>query len=138
MAKRHQLVEWPGNLLQEACLEELFRDGEIHRHLRRIRKVSDERRAAMVDRIQLHLGAFAEVEDSREGLALWVRIRRPELLDAWVDRCAAKGVVFYAGRIYEFQRDPLPCVAVGFAAHTVEELNEACTRMAEAWEEVQA
>jgi GntR family transcriptional regulator/MocR family aminotransferase len=137
MAKRHQLIEWPGNLLQEASLEELFRDGEIHRHLRRMRKVADERRAALVDRIQLHLGAFADVEDPREGLSLWVSIRQPGRIDAWVDRCAAKGVVFYPGRIYEFLRDPLPFVALGFAAHTVEELNEACGRMAQAWREVQ-
>jgi DNA-binding transcriptional MocR family regulator len=91
----------------------------------------------MVDRIQLHLGGFAEVQDPREGLALWVSVNRPDRIDAWVDRCAARGVVFYAGRIHEFQRDPLPFVALGFAAHTVEELNEACGRMAEAWREVQ-
>lgn len=136
MAKHHQLIEWPGNLFQEASLEELFRDGEIARHLRRIRKIADERRATMVDRIQLHLGGFADVEDPREGLALWVRIRRPERLDAWVDRCAARGVVFYPGRLYEFNREPLPFICIGFAAHTLEEQNEACERMAEAWREV--
>lgn len=138
MAKHHQLIEWPGNLFQEASLEELFRDGEIARHLRRIRKVADERRATMVDRIQLHLGAFASVEDPHEGLSLWVQIRKPEALDAWVDRCAAKGVVFYPGRLYAFNREPLPFVCMGFAAHTVEEQNAACERMAEAWREVGA
>jgi DNA-binding transcriptional MocR family regulator len=57
-------------------------------------------------------------------------------VDAWVDRCAARGVVFYPGRLYEFNREPLPFICIGFAAHTVEEQNEACERMAEAWREV--
>lgn len=136
MAKFHQLIEWPGNLLQEATLEELFRDGEIQRHLRRIRKITDERRATMVDRILLHLGPWAEVEDPREGLSLWVRVKEAELVDAWVDRCAAKGVVFYPGRLYEFHRQALPYICIGFAAHSAEEQNEACLRMAEALKEV--
>ena len=136
MAKFHQLIEWPGNLLQEATLEELFRDGEIQRHLRRIRKITDERRASMVDRILLHLGPWAEVEDPREGLSLWVKVRDAELVDAWVDRCAAKGVVCYPGLLYEFDRNPLPYICIGFAAHDVAEQNEACLRMAGALREV--
>lgn len=138
MAKFHQLIEWPGNLLQEATLEELFRDGEIQRHLRRIRKITDERRESMVDRLLLHLGPWAEVEDPREGLSLWVKVQDAQLVDAWVDRCAAKGVVFYPGRLYEFDRKALPHICIGFAAHDVEEQNEACLRMAEALKEIRA
>lgn len=136
MAKYRQLIDWPGNQLHEAALEELFRDGEIQRHLRRIRRMTDERRETMVDRLLLHLHPFVRVEDPHEGLSLWVNVREPHLLDAWADRCATKGVVFYTGQLYEFHHQPLPFVCMGFAAHDLEEQNQACERMAEALREV--
>ena len=136
MAKYRQLIDWPGNQLHEAALEELFRDGEIQRHLRRIRRITDERRDSMVDRLLLHLHPFVSVVDPREGLSLWVNVREPELLDAWADRCATKGVVFYTGQLYEFHHHRLPFVCMGFAAHDVEEQNQACERMAEALKDV--
>lgn len=138
MAKYRQLIDWPGNQLQEATLEELFRDGEIQRHLRRLRKTTEERREGMVHSLRRHLGPWVEVRDPGEGLALWVGVREPELLDAWVDCCAARGVVFYPGQLYEFHRRPLPFVCLGFVAHDLEEQNLACQRMAEALAEVKA
>lgn len=136
MAKQRQLIDWPGNQVQEATIEELFRDGEIHRHLSRIRKVNDARRETLVDRLLFHLHPAVSVEDPGEGLSLWVRVEEGLPLDAWVERCAAKGVVFYPGRLYDFRRNPIPFLCLGFAAHDVDEQNEACRRMAEALVEV--
>ncbi|MBI4913429.1 MAG: PLP-dependent aminotransferase family protein [Acidobacteria bacterium] len=136
LAKQRQLIDWPGNPVQEATIEELFRDGEIHRHLSRIRKITDARRESMVDRILLHLHPHLQVEDPKEGLSLWVRVSPQVNLDAFTERCAAKGVVFYPGRLYEFSRRPLPAICLGFAAHDLAEQNEACRRMAEALAEV--
>lgn len=136
LAKQRQLIDWPGNQVQEATIEELFRDGEIHRHLARIRKVTDERRESMVDRLLLHLHPWIQAEDPGEGLSLWARVDPKVNLDAWAERCAARGVVFYPGRLYDFHRQALPRICLGFAAHDVGEQNEACLRMAAALKEI--
>ncbi len=136
MAKQRQLIDWPGNLMQEATIEELFRDGELQRHLGRIRKITDERRETMVDRILLHLSDVLEVSNPREGLSLWARVASGVSIEAWIDRCAAQGVVFYPGRLYDFHRQPIPYVCLGFAGLDVAEQNEACERMARAWREL--
>jgi GntR family transcriptional regulator/MocR family aminotransferase len=136
LAKQRQLIDWPGNPVQEATIEELFRDGELQRHLARIRKLTDERRASMADRLLLHLHPWVEVVDPLEGLSLWVKVRAEVSTDAWTDRCAAKGVIFYPGRLYDFNRKALPFVCMGFAAHDAAEQNEACELMAEAMAEV--
>ena len=136
LAKQRQLIDWPGNQVQEATIEELFRDGEIHRHLARIRKVTDERRESMVDRLLLHLHPAMQVEDPREGLSLWVKVDPDINLDAWTERCAARGVVFYPGRLYDFHKQALPRLCLGFAAHDVGEQNEACLRMAQAFKDI--
>lgn len=135
LAQQRQLIDWPGNQVQEATLEELFRDAEIQRHLGRIRKLTAERRASMVDRLLLHLHPHLEVDDPREGLALWAKVAPDVPVEAWLDRCSAKGVTFYPGRLFELDRRPSQHVCLGFAALDVGEQNEACTRMAEALHE---
>jgi GntR family transcriptional regulator/MocR family aminotransferase len=136
LAQQRQLVDWPGNQVQEAAIEETLRDGEIARHLRRLRKVTDERRETMVDRLLLHLDPVIQVRNPREGLSLWVRVAEDVPIAAWTERCAARGVVFYPGSLYDFQRREIPFLCLGFAAHNLDEQNEACTRMAEALREV--
>ena len=138
LAKQRQLVDWPGNQVQEATIEETLRDGEIGRHLRRIRKVTEERRESMVDRLLLHLHPAISVKNPREGLSLWVRVADEVPLEAWTERCHAHGVVFYPGSLYDFHHRTLPHLCLGFAAHDVEEQNEACARMALALKEVRA
>lgn len=138
LAQQRQLVDWPGNLVQEATIEETLRDGEIVRHLRRVRKLTDERRETMVDRLLLHLHPAISVKNPREGLSLWVRVAEDVPLEAWLERCLAHGVVFYPGSLYDLHHRRLPFICLGFAAHTVEEQNEACTRMAFALAEVRA
>jgi GntR family transcriptional regulator/MocR family aminotransferase len=138
LAQQRQLVDWPGNLVQEATIEETLRDGEILRHLRRVRKVTDERRETMVDRLLLHLHPAVSVKNPREGLSLWLSVAGDIPLEAWTERCLAHGVVVYPGSLYDLHRHPLPHLSLGFAAHTVEEQNEACRRMALALKEVRA
>ena len=138
LAKQRQLVDWPGNQVQEATIEETLRDGEIVRHLRRIRKVTEERRETMVDRLLLHLHPAISVKNPREGLSLWVKVAEDVPLEAWTERCLAHGVVFYPGSLYDFHRRDRPYICLGFAAHDVEEQNEACMRMALALKEVRA
>jgi GntR family transcriptional regulator/MocR family aminotransferase len=135
LAQQRQLVDWPGNLVQEATIEETLRDGEIVRHLRRIRKLTEERRETMVDRLLLHLHPAISVKNPREGLSLWVRVAEGVPLEAWTERCLAHGVVFYPGALYDLHRQTLPHICLGFAAHTLDEQNEACARMALALKE---
>jgi GntR family transcriptional regulator/MocR family aminotransferase len=137
LARQRQLVDWPGNQVQEAAIEETLRDGEFVRHLRRLRKVVEERRETMVDRLLLHLHPAIQVRDPGEGLSLWVRVAPDVPVALWTARCAARGVVFYPGCLYDFNRQDIPFICIGFAAHNLDEQNEACARMAEALREVQ-
>jgi GntR family transcriptional regulator/MocR family aminotransferase len=138
LAQQRQLVDWPGNLVQEATIEETLRDGEIVRHLRRIRKVTEERRETMVDRLLFHLHPAISVKNPRQGLSLWIRVAEDVPLEAWTERCLAHGVVFYPGGLYDLHRQTLPFICLGFAAHTLDEQNEACSRMALALQEARA
>jgi len=135
LAQQRQLVDWPGNQVQEAAIEEILRDGEVVRHLRRTRKITEERRETMVDRLLLHLDPAIQVRNPREGLSLWVKVAEDVPLALWTERCLARGVIFYPGHLYDFHRREIPFLCLGFAGHTLDEQNEACTRMAEALKE---
>jgi GntR family transcriptional regulator/MocR family aminotransferase len=138
LAQQRQLVDWPGNQVTEATILETLRDGEIARHLRRLRKITDERRESMVDRLLFHLHPALSVKNPREGLSLWVQVAAEVPLELWTERCLAHGVVFYPGALYDFHRQEIPFICLGFAAHNLDEQNEACARMAEALREVRA
>jgi DNA-binding transcriptional MocR family regulator len=47
-------------------------------------------------------------------------------------------VILYPGSLYDFQKRPIPYLCLGFAAHNLDEQNEACRRMAEALKEAKA
>jgi GntR family transcriptional regulator/MocR family aminotransferase len=97
--------------------------------------LTDERRDTMVDRLLLHLHPAISVKNPREGLSLWIQVAEEVPLEAWIERCLAHGVVFYPGSLYDLQRQNLPFISLGFAAHSLDEQNEACSRMALALEE---
>ena len=137
LARQRQLVDWPGNQVQGGGHRGFLRDGEFVRHLRRLRKVVEERRETMVDRLLLHLHPAIQVRDPGEGLSLWVRVAPDVPVAQWTARCAARGVVFYPGCLYDFDRQDIPFICIGFAAHNLDEQNEACARMAEALREIQ-
>jgi GntR family transcriptional regulator/MocR family aminotransferase len=121
-----------GDPALEVAFAELMEDGELQRHLNRMRVTYRGRRDALCAALASQLGATLEVEPPSGGLALWARLRGDVDLDGWASRAMEAGVAFRPGRLFAFDGQAVSALRMGFAAHGEAELVEAVRRMAAA------
>jgi GntR family transcriptional regulator/MocR family aminotransferase len=126
------LLDIQGDHATEAAVAELIEDGELQRHVARVRRVYEQRREVLSSALR---GAFkhdVEFAESPGGMALWVRFRMDVEWDRWVEEGIERGVFWYTGRRYTFDRRPSPFARFSFAWLNERELPEAVRRMASA------
>jgi GntR family transcriptional regulator / MocR family aminotransferase len=137
------LLDIQGDLPTEAAVASLIDDGEVQRHIARVRRIYSHRREILAASLRRHFGEDAEFAMPAGGMALWVRFRRgpqradsarrgghlPIDLDAWVKRGIQRGVFWYTGRRYAFDGRPIPFARFSFAWLNERELPEAVRRM---------
>jgi len=126
------LLDIQGDLATEAALATLLDDGELQRHVARVRRIYADRRAILSSRLRRAFGDSLDFTLPSGGMALWVRVRMRVDVDAWARRALDRGVSFYTGRRYAFDGRPRPFVRLGFAWLDERELAEAVRRMASA------
>lgn len=109
-----------GDHAKEAAVASLIDDGELTRHVRRARRVYLARREVLLTELRRALGDRIEVEEPSGGLAVWARIDRD--VERLRDRALARGVMFFVGRDFTFDRRPLPFARFGFGSLDAHEL----------------
>jgi GntR family transcriptional regulator / MocR family aminotransferase len=124
------LLDIQGDLATEAAVAELIDDGELQRHVARVRRIYDRRRAILAASLRRAFGDAAEFTMSPGGMALWVRFRNHVDPERWVARGLKHGVFWYSGRRYAFDGKSTPFVRFSFAWLNERELPEAVRRMA--------
>ncbi len=121
-----------GDAIVEAALAELVADGDLPRHLRRMREVYRARRDALVTAVRATLGGALAVEAPTGGIAAWARVA-PDLDDeAWVAAAAARGVGLRPGRAFSATGERVPGLRLVFSGLNEGELREAVARLAAA------
>ena len=121
-----------GDQAHECAVAELFEDGDLVRHVRRMRRMYRSRRDALVEALRKHLGPVVHVTPPAGGMALWARIDPGVDLDQWSERGVEHGVGFLPGRRYAFDGGPVHAIRLGFTPLDEQELDEAARRMAAA------
>ena len=73
LADRHTSIH------QQATLHRFMSEGHLDRHIRRTRRTFAKRRAALVEALERHFGARAQVLDEPAGTHAYVRFKDPEI-----------------------------------------------------------
>lgn len=118
-----------GDRLVETAIAELLDEGEIQRHVRRMRRVYLERREILCDALARALGGVVEVECPPGGMALWARVDPAIDVEAWAAATAERGVWFETARSFAFDRRPRQALRLGFASLTPAELRRGVSAM---------
>jgi GntR family transcriptional regulator/MocR family aminotransferase len=105
-------------------------DGELQRHVARVRRVYGNRRDILATSLRRSFGDDVDFTVPAGGMAMWVRLRMPVDVEAWARRSLAHGVSWYTGRRYAFDGRPKPFARFSFAWLNEKELPEAVKRMA--------
>lgn len=126
------IIDRQGDLTTEAAVAELFEDGEVQRHIGRVRRIYARRREALLDSLARRLpGAFA-IDVPRGGMALWARAAQGDDTDAWAERGLERGVAVSPGSRYWCGRGRVHAFRLGFASLDERELDLAVRRLADA------
>jgi GntR family transcriptional regulator/MocR family aminotransferase len=132
VAAIRSLLDIQGDLATEAAVAALIEDGELQRHVARVRRVYAGRREILASCLRRAFADGVEFSLAPGGMALWVRFRMKVDVEAWA-RCSVQhGVSWYTGRRYAVDGQPRPFARFSFAWLNERELPEAIRRMAAA------
>lgn len=132
LAGYRRIVDHQGDHALERAIAELIEDGEVGRHVRRVRRLCAERRGALVDALDRHLSDDLDVTLPAGGLALWPRVRAGLDPVAWTARAAARGVGVVPGQALDLRGRPQPHLRIGFAGLEPREIDRAVAELAAA------
>jgi GntR family transcriptional regulator/MocR family aminotransferase len=122
-----------GDSAVEYAIAKLFEDGEILRHLRRMRTLYARRRDALAAALRRRLGSVLSFSVPNGGMALWVQITDDGIeLAPWEQAGRKLGVLFRGAGMLDFAGEDLRFLRLGFTYHDEDELAEAALRMARA------
>ena len=121
-----------GERVSEHALAELIEDGELQRHMWRMRRLYAARRDQFVRLLREALGTWLEFEPPQGGMALWVRVKRELPVMAWHAEALRRGVAFQHGKLFRFDGRDTQHARLGYAALNERELTTAvaCLRAA--------
>jgi GntR family transcriptional regulator / MocR family aminotransferase len=125
-----QSADLQGDLAHECAVAELFEDGDLMRHVRRMRRVYRARRDALAEALRRRLAGVVDFSVPAGGMALWARVAPDVEVESWAAQALGRGVAFVGGRLYDFGGTPLQSVRLGFTRLDERELDEAVKRMA--------
>ena len=102
-----------------------MRDGDYYRHIRRVRRIYSERRKALIELLNTHLGKLASFEDHNAGMHIAVKL--PDHLPDKVvaDAAARSGVSCIPLSNYYARPRKGNGLALGFCAYTPDEMGAA-------------
>lgn len=127
VAKR--LSDSHGTIELQRALADFLSEGGFARHVRRLHRVYRERRAALLDAAEVHLGRWVKPVPSVTGLHVTFVAPKPLDDEAWVERARGRGVEVEALSAYCVEARQTGLVA-GFGLLSVAQLREGIARVA--------
>jgi len=121
-----------GDTAVECAIAELFEDGELVRHVRRMGQIYARRRDALAAALATHLGDALRFRVPDGGMALWAKVQGKIDVAAWSRAGEALGVLFRGAGMFDLLGRDRPFLRLGFTYHDEAELAEAASRMARA------
>jgi GntR family transcriptional regulator/MocR family aminotransferase len=131
-ARAKVLTDGGGPQLEQDALADFIASGEFERHIRRSRSRYAERRAALLEALESHLGDRMEVLGAEAGLHVVVRLKQK--LDVpmrdLVARAAAQQVGLYPADGYYSRPPRSPTFVLGYTSLSPADLREGVKRLA--------
>lgn len=131
LASAKQRLEEQGDAALEWAVGDLIRDGELARHLRRVRSIYQHRRDHLASLLREHLGDDLEFEIPTGGMGLWLKANRGLCAETWVRNARNHGLRLNPPSWFS-PESPDPSFRMGFAQADDTELGLAVERLTRA------
>lgn len=128
-----ELVDRGAPTLTQAAVADFLAEGHFERHLRHLRQLYGEKRAALVAALDEHLGDRVRYSPVAAGLHVMIYANSAVDEGRLVRDAAARGVRVYGGAPYHLERPAPPSLLLGFSGLGETEIVEGVRRLASAW-----
>lgn len=92
LAKGRFVMDRQGDLPMEAAVAELIEDGELQRHVRKLRAECMARRDLLVSELRAQLGSALRFEPPKGGMVLWTELAPDLDATAWCEAAGRAGL----------------------------------------------
>ncbi|MCU0701119.1 MAG: PLP-dependent aminotransferase family protein [Myxococcaceae bacterium] len=125
LTRLRAVMDRQGDHPMEATVAELIEEGELQRHVRKMRVVCQTRRDALAASLKRRLSDTLTFELPSGGISIWATVCRPLALDTWLQRARQRGVAVNPGASYRFDGREPGALRLVFARFTERELAHA-------------
>lgn len=132
LSELRSAVDHQGDPALELAMAELMEEGELQRHVHRMRQTYHARRDILAESLRKHLPGALSFDLPSGGMALWIHAAEGIDVDAWAVRALDRGVALRPAKEFEFHRRSLPFLRFGFTSLREGEIHEAALRLARA------
>lgn len=132
LARLRASLDRQGDHVLETAVAELIEDGELARHVRKLRRVYHARRDALAAALGRELAAVVSFEPPAGGMTLWARVAPDVDLERWRQRSLEAGVAVAFARDFALDRRARPFMRLGYGHLSERELAEVVRRLARA------
>jgi GntR family transcriptional regulator/MocR family aminotransferase len=131
MAELRRSIDRQGDPAIERAIAELLEEDVVQRHTRKMRRIYQGRREALMNELKRRFGAALTFDVPAGGLALWAHVAPDVSIDVeeWQASASREGVYFRPPRDFAFDGRSRPSVRLAFAQLTEDELGTAVKRL---------
>jgi len=131
LAYAKRLTDRHSPMLEQQVLTDFINEGYLERHLRRMRKLYDQRRQALIQALEKYFGDQVTILGENAGLHLMVRFHTDLSDQEVVDKAAEKGVKLVSAQRY-YLKDMGKCeFVIGYSNLSEEEITEGVFRLSQ-------
>jgi GntR family transcriptional regulator/MocR family aminotransferase len=107
LVRLRAVMDRQGDHPMEATVAELLEEGELQRHVRKMRAVYRARRDFLVKQLDTKLRDTLAWDVPPGGISVWARVKRAIDVARWLELARARGVLVQPGQRYTFDgHDP--------------------------------
>ncbi len=125
-------IDRQGDGVGERALAELFAEGEVQRHVQRMRRLYHRRRDRLAGLLRAHLGDTLDFAVPAGGMAIWARVNPAVDLERWSAAALARGVWLMSPAAMVADDDPPAGLRLGYARLAGDTLTRAVRALAAA------
>jgi len=133
-ASEIMMIDRQGDPATEGAVSELIDSGEMHRHIRKVMKLYEQRREYFADLLTRSFGDFIEFTLPEGGLAFWVQFKGVDS-DRLAAVAARQGVTILPASMFATVPRAFYAARLGFAGMDLPELKRATQRLRTAYDE---
>ncbi|MBL0740343.1 PLP-dependent aminotransferase family protein [Chryseolinea lacunae] len=129
-AHLRRAMDWQGDSMMEVAIAELYRNGVMGRHIKKVVKIYHERRDHFCQLMKDSLGEKVTFKIPDGGMSIWTTFNSGKLTQI-AEKAAKKGLVFADGTLYNTHKTDYNASRMGFASLQLKEQEKAIAILSE-------